>query len=168
MSGQINPFAGEKVKVNANSFQAKYANKQEVYKFLTHDWGAYLPPYETVTVWHMRDLCSGKRKRILGTEVKHIMVPQYEGLSIKHMLEFGYNFDSVREALPEVEGEVLKLPRQYIANVINTRVGEGFSRWVERQVNTRHEKVADDRNMCIDMDPEVFRVYQASKAVSGK
>ena len=37
MSGQINPFAGEKVKVNANSFQAKYANKQEVYKFLTHD-----------------------------------------------------------------------------------------------------------------------------------
>ena len=75
MAEPPNPFANQKVKVNAKAFQAKYADKMEVYKFLTHDVGAYLPPYESVTVWHMRDLCSGKRRKILGTDVQYLSVP---------------------------------------------------------------------------------------------
>ena len=99
------------MKVSAKQFESKYADKVEVYKFLTHDCGVYLAPYDTMTVWHMRDLCSGKRRRIDGKDVKHIMVPQFEGLAIKHMLTFGSNFTSVMESLPIVEGEILKMPR---------------------------------------------------------
>ena len=168
MSALINPLANEKVKVSAKAFEAKYADKVEVYKFLTHDCGVYLAPYDTMTVWHMRDLCSGKRRRIDGKDVKHIMVPQFEGLAIKHMLTFGFKYDPVQDALPIVEKEVLKLPRQYVANVIHTLVGQDFVSWVNEQVNTRHKKVADDRNMNIELDPEIARIYQASQAVSGK
>jgi hypothetical protein len=70
-----------------------------------------LPDYDSVTIWHCRDLASGKRRRIYGKDVKHLNVPQYEGLTIKDMLKFGNNFDSVKESLPSVEKEVDKLPR---------------------------------------------------------
>ena len=141
MDNQINAFANQKVKVTAKEFEAKYASKVEVYKFLTHDCGVYLCDYDSCTVWHMHDLCCGKRRRIQGKDVKHLHVPQYEGLAIKDMLEFGNNFDSVRESLPSVENEVLKMPRQYIANVIYTRLGAPFANWVEKRVNARHQKV---------------------------
>jgi len=139
-----------------------------VYKFLAHECGIYLPPYDNVTVWHLRDLASGRKKKILGTEVKHIMVPQYEGLSIAHLLKFGNNFDSVKNSLPEVEKETLKFPRQYIANVIHTRVGQGFAKWVDDQVKARHAKIVDTKNMAIELDPEIAAIFKASTAVSSK
>ena len=110
----------------------------------------------------MRDLCSGKRRRIYGKDVKHLHVPQYEGLAIKDMLAFGNNFDSVRESLPIVDKEVHKLPRQYIANVIYTRLGKPFGNWVDAKVNERHLKVTDDRNMNIELDPEIAEIYRQS------
>ena len=165
---QINAAAEQKVLINAKEFEAKYSEKPECYKFLAHACGTYLPPYENVTIWHLRDLASGKRKRIKGTQVKHIMVPQYQGLSIADMLRFGNHFDSVVQSLPAVEKETLKMPRQYIANVINTRVGAGFAKWVDDQVMARHAKVVDTRNMTIEMDPEIAEIFRNSTAVSSK
>ena len=111
MENNISSLAPQKVKFSAKEFEAKYADKVEVYKFLTHDCGVYLSDYDTMTVWHMRDLCSGSRRRIYGKDVKHLNVPHFEGLTIKNMLAFGNNFDKVRESLPIVEKEVHKLPR---------------------------------------------------------
>ena len=119
-------------------------------------------------MWHLRDLASGKKRRIKGPDVKFIMVPQYSGLAIKHMLSFAARYPIVAESLPAVEGEILKLPRQYIANIIHTQVGQPFSDWVDQQVNARHEKVADTRNMMIELDPEIAEAFKASTAVSGK
>lgn len=70
-SGQI----PRKVKVVAKDFAAKYSNKPECFHFLTHDCGAYLSSYDTMTIWHMRDLANGSRSRIRGTAVKHLNVP---------------------------------------------------------------------------------------------
>ena len=53
-----NPFA-HTIPVNAASFGAKFQSKGEVYRFLTHDCGTYLPKYDTVTVYHMKELASG-------------------------------------------------------------------------------------------------------------
>ena len=116
----------------------------------------------------MRDLASGKRLRILGTEVKYINVPQFEGLTIKDILKFGQQYIDVNKALPIVPKEVDKLPRAYICNVIYTVAGKPFKDWVEIQVNVRHKKVTDERNMNIEMDPEIAAIYKASTAVSGK
>ena len=61
---------------------------KEVWRFVASDCGAYLPDYESVTIWHLRDLAAGKRKIIKCTDVKTIHVPQFEGLKIETMLEF--------------------------------------------------------------------------------
>jgi len=154
-------------KLNSASFGAKYASKREVYRFLSHDCGAYLSSYDTMTVWHMRDLVGNKRRLIKCKDVRTIQVPQFEGLSIDEMLAFGEQYPEVMRALPSVRKEILKLPRAYIANVIHTLVGEPFAKWVGKRVTDRNKKVAVEEDM-IEMDPEILAIFQASNAVSGK
>ena len=48
--------------VLANSFAAKCSTKGEVWRFLSTEAKIYLPPYTTVTIWHMKDLASGSKK----------------------------------------------------------------------------------------------------------
>ena len=57
----INSASKQKVLVNAKEFEAKYGSKPECYKFLAHDCGVYLPPYDNVTVWHLRELAGGTK-----------------------------------------------------------------------------------------------------------
>jgi hypothetical protein len=47
----------------------------EVYRFLASEVKAYLPSYETVTVWHLRDLAMGVKKIIRCDDVKVIDIP---------------------------------------------------------------------------------------------
>ena len=42
--------------VNVASFAAKFRNKREIYTFLTVDAEVYLPPFETVTVYYLKDI----------------------------------------------------------------------------------------------------------------
>ena len=76
------------VKVTASQFASKYKDKREVYRLLTGDVGAYLPHYDLVTVWHLRDMAAGKRTVIKSENIKHLHVPQFEHLAIKDMLEY--------------------------------------------------------------------------------
>ena len=89
---------------------------------MTYEVGAYLPPYENVTVFHMRDLAAGIKSIIKGKDVLHISIPQYEGLSIEEFLKYGKDYKRVKDALPNEDKEVGKMPRQYIANLIHTIV----------------------------------------------
>ena len=84
-----------------------------------------------MTIWHLRDLAAGKRKRIKCEDVKVLPVPQFEGLTIEDMLTYARARAEVMKALPIVDKEIEKLPRQYIANVIYTIVGDAFAEWVE-------------------------------------
>ena len=138
----------------------------EVYHFLSHACNIYLPSYDTVTVWHLRDLLSKKRTRIMGTDVKHIHVPQYEGLKVEAMLDFASQYPEVMRVFPESRKETMKMPRQYIANCIHSIIGKPFSDWVNEKVNERHKKVLDDREMGIEMDQELYAIFMANKAVS--
>ena len=91
---------------------------------------AYLSSYETMTIFHLRDLAAGKRSIIKCVDVKVLTVPYYEGLTIETMLEFASDYDKVSQALPSESREVMKLPRAYVANVIYTLVGQAFADWV--------------------------------------
>ena len=48
--------------VTATAFASKYKSKREVFNFLTMDVKAYLPSYETVSIYFLKDLVSGKKK----------------------------------------------------------------------------------------------------------
>ena len=58
------------------------------------------------------------------------------------------------------------MPRQWIINIIYTKVGDKFKEWVDGKVNERHEKVKVDGEQYIELDPEIAKIFFASKAVS--
>ena len=43
-------------------FAAKFRSKNEVYQFLTVDVKAYLPKKDNVTMYYLKDICTGKKK----------------------------------------------------------------------------------------------------------
>ena len=50
------------VSILAREFAAKFSTKRECFNFLTLDCDAYLPHFDTVTIYFLKDLISGKRK----------------------------------------------------------------------------------------------------------
>jgi hypothetical protein len=54
--------AGGLKQVSAQTFAAKFQSKGEIYRFLTLDVKAYLPPFQTITVYFMKDLISAQKK----------------------------------------------------------------------------------------------------------
>ena len=147
------------VKITVDEWAAKARDKTECYNLLAHEYGAYLPHPDLVTIWHLRDLASGKKKPIKGTEIKHITVPQYEQLTIDEFLKFASDYPFVTMCLPERKQEIDKLPRQYLLNIIYTKVGDPFKKWVEARTGIRHEKVKEEGDLYIELDPEIAKVF---------
>ena len=59
------------------------------------------------------------------------------------MLEFSGGIAAVMKALPDLERERLRLPREYIANVIYTLVGDKFKQWVTALIEARNSYLAE-------------------------
>ena len=95
---------------------------------MTAEVKAYFPPYATVTIYHCRDVVSNKRVLIKCDDVKYINIPYFEGLSIEEILKWAkdHNNGEALKALPLTEKETIKLPREYIGNVIYTIIGDPF------------------------------------------
>ena len=120
--------------VTTNEFNAKYRSKKEVYRFLAFDCGVYLPAYDTVPIWHLRDIAAGKRKYIKALGVKTIQVPHFDGLTFDTMIVNAKKHPGFSNFLPSEPREVEKLPRAYLANLIYTIVGEPFKQWVRERM----------------------------------
>ena len=116
----------------------------------------------------MRDLVTGKRRIIKSKDIKNIGVPQYEGLSTADILDYSKDYPTVAEALPSEPREVDKLHRQYVINVVYTLVGDPFRLWMEGVMQARDAKIKEERNLGIDLDPEILRIFRNSTAVSSK
>ena len=48
--------------ITAAAFAAKYKSKREIYVFLTVEAGAFLPSYDTVTIYFLKDLIGGVKQ----------------------------------------------------------------------------------------------------------
>ena len=94
---------------------------------------------------------------------------RYEGLGVKEIQQYlKAHHANVYEYLPEPEIELPKTPKQWIAKVCATVLEDRFANWVKAQVEARHQKVAVQKDLMIDMDPEIAAVFQQSTAVSSK
>ena len=91
-----------------------------------------------VTIYHLKDLMSGRKQRIKGTEVRHIQIPYYEGLTVKDIAAWTNEQGGVGEYLPDGK-EIFKLPREYIGNVCATIHQDKFANWVKEQVQNRND-----------------------------
>ena len=121
-----------------------------------------------MSIFHLRDLVSGNRMRLQSKDIKYIHVPYFENLSVSKMLEWAKRHPQVFTALPKETTEIDNLHRTYIANVIYTIVGEDFKDWVDNVMKERTKRIAEERDMNIKMDPEIYKVFKASTSISGK
>ena len=104
---------------------------------------------------------------IKANRFRHLNVPQYDGLNVDKMLEFGNNYQNLFKFLPDPV-EIKKCPKQWLINVIFTIVKTPFADWVSDLIEARNHKIAVDKNLLIEMDPDVAEAYAASTAVSSK
>ena len=63
-------------KVSAKAFMAKYNSKKEIYNFLACDVGVYLPHADNVTIYFLKEIMSGKKKKLSTERIRTIMIPQ--------------------------------------------------------------------------------------------
>ena len=63
------------IRITVEEWAAKAKDKNENYRMVASENGAYLPHVDCLTMWYLRDLASGKKKSIKDTEVKHLTVP---------------------------------------------------------------------------------------------
>ena len=154
------------VRITVEEWAAKARDKNECYNLVAHENGAYLPHIDCITMWFLRDLAARRKKIIKGHEAKHLTVPHFEKLTIEEFLKFVSDYPFATMCLPDRKQELDKLPRQYLINAIFTKVGEPFKTWVEERVGTRHNKVKEEGDKYVELDPEVYEVFKNSKAVS--
>ncbi len=64
--------------------------------------------------------------------------------------------------------EIRKLPKQWIVNVASTVIGKPFIEWLDKQIGSRNEKVAKDKDIMINADPDIAKVFNASTSVARK
>jgi hypothetical protein len=141
-----------------------------VYRFLATDVGAYLPGYSHCTIIHLKELISNQRRLIKSVDVKHVTLPLFTGLYFEDLLQYArnYNGGEIMEALPSIEREIHKLPREYLGCMIQSIADGDFTRHVKKQIEDRNAKLVQERDMGITMDQSILDIFNQSNAVSGK
>ena len=94
-------------------------------------------------------------------------MPQYEGLTIESISKFLHQHPDCFPYFPD-KREIRKLPKQWIVNVASSVIGNAFDQWVYEKVKLRNEKVAIEKDLMINVDPEIARAFNSSTAVSCK
>ena len=56
---QIDEIPDSNVGISSKEFASKYRSKREIYNFLAADVGIYLPPFDNVTIYFLKDLMGG-------------------------------------------------------------------------------------------------------------
>ena len=84
------------------------------------------------------------------------------------MLAFLKDYPDMHNYMPAERREILKLPRDFIINVGATIVNEPFLRFVQTAIIKRNQKLSEDRNMLIQMDPALAAAFRSSTSVSRK
>ena len=155
-------------KITAQEFAAKLPTKRDVWRFLGNEAKWYLPPEETVTIWHLRDMAMGKRTHIKNSKLRNIHMPHYTGLRFDDLEAEAKKHPAVMKALPEKLKEWEKLPRAYMGNVMATIIGDKFEDWVKDKVEERNAKIKKEREMELELDDDIANIFLASTAVGGK
>jgi len=97
--------------------------------------------------------------------VAHVHVPMYENLTLEQIIAQLEAHPEVFEYLPDGK-ELRKVPREWICNIIATIVGAPFVEWVQARINERNAQLFQDKQLGIDMDPEIAAAFHASTAIS--
>ena len=61
---------------------------------------------------------------------------------------------------------MVKLPREWLLNMIYSIVGEDFKKHVQECMDARNEKIVEKKDLAIGLDPEILKAFQNSTHIS--
>ena len=73
----------------------------------------------------------------------------------------------MRVWFPEEE-DMYRLPRQWIANVAYSVIGDEFHKWIANHILERNQKVAKTHNLFINLDPKIAKIFENVQHTSCK
>ena len=73
---QVPLGGGGPARISSKEFASKYRSKREIFNFLATDVGVYVPPYENVTIYFLKELMRGSKKMLRTTMIRTIHIPQ--------------------------------------------------------------------------------------------
>ena len=100
-------------------------------------------------------------------EAKHLHVPHYKTLTIKTILEYASAKDEVSPYLCD-DIDIPKLPRSFVCNLVFSICGDDFRLWVSQRVKQRNDKVAENQNLTLELDPEIANAFNNSVNISSR
>lgn len=104
---------------------------------------------------------------IKAAAIQVLYVPLYKGLTIETILEQGRKNEQTMHYLPD-ERDIHRLPRQFIAAIVFSIVGEPFKAFVSQGIKERNDAVAENRNLMIELDPAIAEAFRSSVNISSK
>ena len=96
-----------------------------------------------------------------------MFAPVYKSLSIENFLEAARQHQAVMDYLPD-KRDLHRLPRQFIINVLHTVLGEPIRQMIQEAIKRRNDLVAENRNLIIELDPEIATAFKESLNISSK
>ena len=119
------------------------------------------------TIYWLREIMSGKRKFLKHHEMRSCYCPQYQSLSIAHVLEFAFSYPNVRDYFPE-DRDMPRLPREWILNMCHSLLKDDFQNFIDNKVEDRNEALKSTKGLTMNMAPEIYEIYKNSSSVSSK
>ena len=99
--------------------------------------------------------------------MRQLHVPMYKGLTIDNILAEGRKNPQVSSYLPD-DKDIHRLPRQWLANVIYSIVGDSFGAWVSQHVKMRNDHIAEKQDLILELDPVIAAAFGNSLNISSK
>ena len=73
---QIPQQPPQQSQINSKEFSSKYRSKREIYNFLATNVGVYLPPYDNVTIYFLKEIMNGTKQKLHTSMIHNIYIPQ--------------------------------------------------------------------------------------------
>ena len=52
--------------------------------------------------------------------------------------------------------------------MVYTLVGAAFKKWIDKSLEDRSKRITEEKNLAIELDPEIYKAFKESTSVSGK
>ena len=105
-----------------------------------------MPPIDNITKDFLRDVFKEEKFLFRVHEIKPIVVPHYEEISVKAVFETYKNDEALLRYLPEIKAKGKQLDRTFFYNVLNTIYPEVMPAIVASSREQREKRMSHGEN----------------------
>ena len=105
-----------------------------------------MPPIDNITKDFLRDVFRELKALFKVTEIKHIVVPHYEEISVTAVFETYKNDEALMKYLPEIRAKGKQLDRTFFFNILNTVYPEVLPAIIASSREQRESRLSQGEN----------------------